>query len=113
MTVVRWLGTVFVSLLGPAIEILIVLVVIVYFEKAIVYKETLLKPFQRTALFACACASLPIAVAQLSGTNYILRLISAAMIPLAIAGVCSPVSLGGAGSEYPSRFPDFFFSPSS
>jgi 4-amino-4-deoxy-L-arabinose transferase-like glycosyltransferase len=90
MMLARWLGAVLVSLLGPGISIVICLVVIAHFQRAMVGKETLLKPVQRTALLACACASIPLVVLQLSGTNFLLRLISPVMIPLAIAvGVLS------------------------
>lgn len=89
-TRIQWLGTVAQSLLGYGLSILIGLVVIAWFRKAIVKKETILDPLQRVALGACACAGVPIVIAQLSGTNHLLRHISPAVIPLAIAvGVLS------------------------
>jgi len=89
-TWIRWLSTVFQSLVGNGLSIVIGLVVIACLWKAIVRKETVLNPLQRLALGACACAGLPIVLAQLSGTNHLLRHISPAVIPLAIAvGVLS------------------------
>jgi 4-amino-4-deoxy-L-arabinose transferase-like glycosyltransferase len=84
-TWMRWLNTVVQGLLGHGLTILIALVLITYFLKSVVRKETLLDPLQRAAIIACACAGLPIVLAQLSGTNHLLRHISPAMIPLAIS----------------------------
>ena len=81
----RWLSTVLQGLVGHGISILIGLVAIACFYKVIVKKETILDPFQRIALGVCACAGLPIVVAQLSGTNHLLRHISPAVIPLAVS----------------------------
>jgi 4-amino-4-deoxy-L-arabinose transferase-like glycosyltransferase len=81
----KWFGTVLQSLLGHGLSILIGLVVIAWFRKAIFMKQSVLDPLQRAALGACACAGLPIVLAQLSGTNHLLRHISPAVIPLAIA----------------------------
>ncbi len=80
-----WLGTVGQSLLGYGLSILIILVVIAALREAIVRKSVFLDPLQRLALSASACAGLPIVLAQLTGTNHLLRHISPAMIPLAIA----------------------------
>jgi hypothetical protein len=113
MILVRWFGTVLVSLLGPGIAILIALVAIIYLQKAIARKGPLLKSAERMALFACAFAILPIVVAQVTGTNFNLRLISATMIPLAIAiGVLSGaigwgaarVSMGVSGLLFFAQF---------
>jgi hypothetical protein len=84
-TWMQWLNTVVQSLLGHGLAILIGLVVITYFVRAILRKESLLDPLQRAGLVACACAGIPIILAQLSGTNHLLRHISPAMIPLAIS----------------------------
>jgi hypothetical protein len=85
VTWMRWLSSVVQGLLGYGLSILIGLVVIAYFRKAFVKKETILDPLQKVALGACACTGLPIVLAQLSGTNHILRHITPAVIPLAIA----------------------------
>lgn len=84
-TWLHWLDTVFQSLLGHGLGILIVLLLIVCFWRAFVKKQRLLDPLQRAALGACAAAGVPIVIAQLSGTNDLLRHISPAVIPLAIA----------------------------
>jgi 4-amino-4-deoxy-L-arabinose transferase-like glycosyltransferase len=80
----QWLGNVFVSLIGPAIGILIGLIVMAYVRGDISKKEAL-SPLQRNALIACACAALPLVFVQLSGTNYLLRHVSPVIVPLAIA----------------------------
>ena len=85
MTWMRWFNTVLQCLLGHGISILIGLILIACFVKTILRKETILDPFQKAALGACACAGVPIVLAQLSGTNHLLRHISPAVIPLAIA----------------------------
>jgi 4-amino-4-deoxy-L-arabinose transferase-like glycosyltransferase len=84
-TWMRWLSTVLQGLLGHGLSILISLVVIAWLTKAIVRRETIINPLQRTALWACACVGVPIIIAQLSGANHLLRHISPAVIPLAIA----------------------------
>ena len=81
----RWLSTVLQGLLGHSTSILIGLVAIACFHKVVIKREKILDPFKRTSLGVCACAGLPIVVAQLSGTNHLLRHISPAVIPLAVA----------------------------
>jgi len=83
-TWMRWLSTVFQGLLGHGVSILIGFVLLSYFVRAILKKETILDPFQKVALGACACAGVPIVLAQLSGTNHLLRHITPAVVPLAI-----------------------------
>src|SRR5208282_5324062 len=85
VTWLRWLSTVGQSLLGYGLSILIALVVIASLRKAMARKKARLDPLQKLALGACACAGLPIVLAQLTGTNHLLRHISPAVIPLAIA----------------------------
>jgi hypothetical protein len=59
---------------------------ITFFVKIVVMKRKIFfDPLQKAALVACGCAALPIVLAQLSGTNHLLRHISPAMIPL---GIC-------------------------
>ena len=84
MTWMRWFSTVIQSLLGHGLSILISLVVIAWLWEAVIKKEKIFDPMQRIALCACASAGVPIIIAQLSGTNHLLRHISPAMIPLAI-----------------------------
>jgi 4-amino-4-deoxy-L-arabinose transferase-like glycosyltransferase len=83
-TWMKWLNTVVQCLLGPGLSILIGLVLIACLINIVVKKEAILKPLQKWALGVCACAGAPIILAQLSGTNHLLRHISPAMIPLAI-----------------------------
>jgi len=83
-TWMRWLNTVFQSLLGHGLSLLIALILIAYVRTVISNRNTLLDPLQRAALGACLCAGLPIVLAQLSGTNHLLRHITPSMIPLAI-----------------------------
>ena len=84
-TWLRWLGTVGQGLLGYGLSILIMLVVIASVREAIVRNKAFLDPLQRMAIGACACAGGPIILVQLTGTNHLLRHISPAMIPLAVA----------------------------
>lgn len=83
-TGMRWLNSAAQCLLGHGISVLIVLL-LVAFVVALVRGKQVLDPLQKTVLGACACAGLPIICAQLSGTNHLLRHVSPAMIPLAIA----------------------------
>jgi 4-amino-4-deoxy-L-arabinose transferase-like glycosyltransferase len=80
----RWLNTVIQCLLGHGLSILIVLVLVTYFVRAVIRKDTVLDRLKKAALAGCGCSGLPIVLAQLSGTNHLLRHISPAMIPLAI-----------------------------
>jgi 4-amino-4-deoxy-L-arabinose transferase-like glycosyltransferase len=83
-TWMRWLNTVIQCLLGHGLSILIALVLIAYIRAVITNRSSLLEPMQRLVLGACLCAGLPIVLAQLSGTNHLLRHITPAMVPLAI-----------------------------
>jgi 4-amino-4-deoxy-L-arabinose transferase-like glycosyltransferase len=83
-TWMRWLNTVIQCLLGHGLSILIALVLIAYIRAALSNRSSLLEPRQRLVLGACLCAGLPIVLAQLSGTNHLLRHITPTMIPLAI-----------------------------
>jgi len=85
VTWLHWFHTVLQSLLGHGLSILIGLVVVAFFWKAVIRSETNLDSLQKAALSACTCAGLPIVLAQLTGTNHLLRHISPAVIPLAIA----------------------------
>jgi 4-amino-4-deoxy-L-arabinose transferase-like glycosyltransferase len=98
----RWLNTVFQALLGHCVSIFICLVVIMCFREAFIRRRTILDNLQKTAIGACACAGVPIVLSQLSGTNHLLRHISPAIIPLAIAiGVLSDkVGWGRSGASF-------------
>ena len=85
LTWAKWFGTVVVSLIGPAISILIALVVVLAIRKIMIKKEVVLSPAHRAALLSCLCAGLPLVALQLSGTNHLLRYLCPAVIPFAIA----------------------------
>jgi 4-amino-4-deoxy-L-arabinose transferase-like glycosyltransferase len=90
LTWAKWLGSVAMGLLGPAITVLICLIVIVSVRRILIKKEACLKPLHRTMGWACVCASLPLVVLQLSGMNHNLRYLTPAVITSAIAvGVLS------------------------
>jgi 4-amino-4-deoxy-L-arabinose transferase-like glycosyltransferase len=84
-TWMRWLSTVIEGLVGHGLAVLIILVFVTYFVRVSTKKEMPFGPLQRAVIIACVCAGLPIVLAQLSGTNHLLRHISPAMIPLAIS----------------------------
>ncbi len=109
ITWIRWFDTVLECLLGHAVSILIGLILIACFRKAIIKKETILDSLQKTALGACACAGLPIVIAQLSGTNHLLRHISPAMIPIAIAVGVLSVQTGWIASKAFAGLAAFLF----
>ena len=85
LTWLRWLNTAFQSLLGVGVSLLILLIVVAVVRTAVLSKEKLFAPLQQAALVACFCAGAPLVLAQLSGTNHLLRHVSPAVIPLAIA----------------------------
>lgn len=80
----RWLFTVVVSLIGPALAILIAVVAFLAFRKLVLRKEISLDPVHRAALTTCGFAILPLVALQLSGTNHLLRYLCPALIPFAI-----------------------------
>ncbi len=79
-----WLSSVIQSLLGYGLSILIGLIAIAWFWKAVIKRESIFDPLQKWSVGLCLCAGLPLVLAQLSGTNHLLRHISPALIPLAI-----------------------------
>lgn len=85
LTWAKWLGSVAMGLVGPAITILICFVVIAAVRKILIKKEAALKPLHRTALWVGVCAGFPLVVLQLSGMNHNLRYLTPAVIPLAVA----------------------------
>jgi len=89
----KWFYTVVVSLIGPGLAVLIVLLAILVVRKILLKREVSFDPVQRTVLLTCLCALLPLVALQLSGTNHLLRYLCPAVIPLAIAvGVLSDVT---------------------
>lgn len=83
-TWMRWLNSAFQCLLGPGLGILIIMILIATFVGIVVREKTILDPLQKAAIGVCACAGAPIVLAQLSGTNHLLRHVSPAVVPLAI-----------------------------
>ena len=93
MTSVKWLATVAIGLLGPAVTILIVVVVVVSLRRLFITKEVIFGPRRGTIVLACICAGLPLAALQLSGVNHNLRYLAPAVVPLAVAiGVLSDMT---------------------
>lgn len=93
VTSVKWLATVAVGLLGPAVTILIVIVVVVSVRRIFITKEVILSPDRSTVVLACICAGVPLAALQLSGLNHNLRYLAPAVVPLAVAiGVLSDIT---------------------
>lgn len=84
VTFVRWLSTVFAGLFGYGLAVLLVLVVTSFLVRAAA-KKINSDRLQMTVISGCICTACPILVAQLSGTNHLLRHISPAMIPI---GIC-------------------------
>lgn len=80
----QWFNTVFQSLLGIGVSLVVLLVLVSFFRTVVLNKEKILSPLQKAALGASACAGVPILLAQLSGTNHLLRHITPAVIPLAV-----------------------------
>jgi hypothetical protein len=84
-TWIKWADSGMQCVLGPALNILIGLVVLLFLAKAVAARRTIITPLQSHGLWICACACIPIVLTQLGGTNHLLRYISPAVIPLAIA----------------------------
>jgi len=99
LTWMRWLNTVTQSLLGLGVSLVIALILIAAIRKVLIKKQRILDPLQGVALGACVCAGLPLVLAQLSGTNHLLRHISPAVIPLAIAVGVLAAQAGWASSR--------------
>jgi 4-amino-4-deoxy-L-arabinose transferase-like glycosyltransferase len=85
VTWAKWFGTVVVSLLGPALSILIAVILILAIRKILIRREVPLRPAYRDALLSCFGAGLPLVAFQLSGTNHLLRYLCPAVLPFAIA----------------------------
>src|SRR5262249_46448959 len=77
----RWISSVFQGLLGHGVGVFVALVLLAALWKVLVRKEKLLDGRRKVAISACICAVVPILLAQLTGTNHLLRHISPAMIP--------------------------------
>jgi 4-amino-4-deoxy-L-arabinose transferase-like glycosyltransferase len=85
LTWAKWLNTVCQSLLGYGLVAIIGLIGTIFFWEVVIKRQSILSLLQKAVLCACACGGLPIVIAQLSGTNDLLRHISPAVVPLAIA----------------------------
>jgi 4-amino-4-deoxy-L-arabinose transferase-like glycosyltransferase len=89
-TWMRWINSVWQCLLGHGVTAFAVGVVIAYLYMALRKGNQKLGTTQKTAIALCAAAALPIILAQLTGTNHLLRHISPAVIAMAIViGVLS------------------------
>ncbi len=84
MTWARWFGIAWQCLLGHCISIVVGLIAITAVVKIYSKRHLIWTPLQKAALVACACATVPIILAQLSGTNHLLRHVSPAVIPFAV-----------------------------
>lgn len=84
-TWMKWMDTVIQALLGHGTSLLIALVAITCLAAMVRGKGVKLQGAQRPALWVCACAGVPIVLAQLAGTNHLLRHITPSVIPFAIA----------------------------
>ncbi len=80
----RWLNTVCLSLIGYGLCVIIAVILTAWIYQAST-KRLVLNRLQQAVLWVCLCAGAPIVLVQLSGTNHLLRHISPAVIPLAIA----------------------------
>jgi Dolichyl-phosphate-mannose-protein mannosyltransferase len=88
----RWLDSVCQCLLGYGLCIFIAIIVVVWIYKAS-HKKVESNTLEKSALWACFWAATPIVIIQLSGTNHLLRHISPAIIPMAIAlGILASVT---------------------
>lgn len=93
LTSLKWLATVAMGLLGPAVTIVIAVVLIICLRKIFKREVIIVDRGHRPAVLACALAGLPLAALQLSGMNHNLRYMAPAVVPLAIAvGVLSDVT---------------------
>ena len=95
VTLGKWLGSVFLGLLGPGLSIFIVIVLVaaVWRRKASIWMEGVFNGIQGKALIACACGILPVTVAQVISVNHNLRYLSPTIIFIAIiVGVLSEMT---------------------
>lgn len=84
LTGIRWLATVCEYLLGHGTSIFCFVVAALYLQRMMATKTPTFAPREKAALWGCACVGGPIVVAQLSGTNHLLRHISPALMPFGI-----------------------------
>jgi 4-amino-4-deoxy-L-arabinose transferase-like glycosyltransferase len=85
VTWMKWMDTVIQALLGHGTSLFIALVGIAILAAIVRGNGFNLLRAQRSALWVCASAGIPIVLAQLAGTNHLLRHITPSVIPLAIA----------------------------
>ena len=94
-----WIWTVFMSLIGPGTGILIILLALAWIQKAVIRKGLMPDPLRRSAIILCVCAGVPIVVVQLTSSNHLLRYLTPAVIPLAVAVGILVGSVGWATSK--------------
>ncbi len=94
-----WIWSVFLALIGPCIGTLIILVALVWIQKALIGKSLSPDSLRKRAIILCVCAGVPIVLIQLTSTNHLLRYLTPAVIPLAIAVGILVGSLGWATSK--------------
>jgi hypothetical protein len=83
-TWILWFCSVVEALLGFGLSLVILIVVAIFIRQWMLKRDSGLTSLQTVGIGACAFGGLPIVVAQLLGTNHLLRHISPSMIPLAI-----------------------------
>lgn len=84
LTWARWADIALQCLWGHGVSIVVGFIAITGVVKICAKKRLIFDPLQKASLGACACATVPIMLTQLSGTNYLLRHISPAVIPFAV-----------------------------
>jgi 4-amino-4-deoxy-L-arabinose transferase-like glycosyltransferase len=94
-----WIWTVFLALIGPCIGTLIILLALAWIQKALIAKSFTPDPLRRSVIILCICAGVPIIIVQLTSTNHLLRYLTPAVIPLAIAVGILVGSIGWATSK--------------
>ena len=109
LMLVRWIESVFEALLGHGVGISIGLLGIASFRKAILRNEAILNPLQRSVVGVCACAGVPLVLAQLTSTNHLLRYLTPVIIPLAIAVGVLADSTGWTRHTTAMAFSSFLF----
>ncbi len=95
----NWIWTVFLGLIGPCVGTLIILVALAWIQKAFIAKSLTPDPLRRSAIILCLCAGLPVVLMQLTSTNHLLRYLTPALIPAAIAVGLVVDSIGWATSR--------------
>jgi 4-amino-4-deoxy-L-arabinose transferase-like glycosyltransferase len=84
-TLASWLWSAVQCVLGYGSAVVIAILLVAWLHNLIRQQNVRLDPVQRTTLLACLCAAVPLILAQLSGTNHLLRHLAPAMMALAVA----------------------------